>query len=111
MDNINENNKIVIGRVINKHATEAVWNEYPDFIPNIAETIVYDVDENYKYPRIKMGDGLTSVSKLPFIGNKLQINDNKPGHACRWFNTHAVEVANINPILDEGMVGYIILDE
>ena len=28
---------------------------------------MYDVDENYSYPRIKIGDGENYVSNLPFI--------------------------------------------
>lgn len=54
-------------RVINKHDTEANWNSHPSFIPDKSEIIVYDKDDNYDYPRIKIGDGVTTVVALPFI--------------------------------------------
>ena len=61
-------------RIINKHATEAVWKLATTFVPLQAETIVYDADYNadtnpngYKYERFKIGDGKTTVDKLPFV--------------------------------------------
>ena len=54
-------------RVINKHDTEANWNSHPSFIPDKSEIIVYDKDNNYNYPRVKIGDGVTTVVALPFI--------------------------------------------
>lgn len=54
-------------RVINKHDTEANWNSHPSFIPDKSEIIVYDKDDNYNYPRVKIGDGVTTVVALPFI--------------------------------------------
>ena len=56
-------------RVINKHDTEANWNSHPSFIPDKSELIVYDKDDNYNYPRVKIGDGVTTVVALPFIVN------------------------------------------
>lgn len=56
-------------RVINKHDTEANWNSHPSFIPDKSEIIVYDKDDNYNYPRVKIGDGVTTVVALPFIVN------------------------------------------
>lgn len=32
-----------------------------------SEIIVYDPDENYDYPRIKIGDGKTNINALPFV--------------------------------------------
>lgn len=54
-------------RVINKHDTEANWNSHPSFIPDKSEIIVYDKDDNYNYPRVKIGDGVTTIVALPFI--------------------------------------------
>lgn len=54
-------------RVINKHDTEANWNSHPSFIPDKSEIIVYDKDNNYNYPRVKIGDGVTNIVSLPFI--------------------------------------------
>lgn len=61
-------------RVINKHDTEANWNNHSNFIPNKSEIIVYDKDDNYNYPRVKIGDGVTNVNLLPFL-NEVISND------------------------------------
>ena len=54
-------------RVINKHDTEANWNSHPSFIPDKSEIIVYDKDDNYNYPRVKIGDGVTTISCYTII--------------------------------------------
>lgn len=57
-------------RHIQKHETEANWLALaPNFIPKRGEIIVYDVDENYNYERMKIGDGLTLLKDLPFSNN------------------------------------------
>ena len=38
-----------------------------NFTPFAGEIIIYDTDENYSYPRIKIGDGETNINNLPFI--------------------------------------------
>lgn len=53
-------------RVINKHDTETNWNKATAFIPKKGEIIVYDVDSTHSYERIKVGDGTTVVTALPF---------------------------------------------
>lgn len=58
--------KIIKTRIVHKHDTEANWNEVADFIPKLGEIIVYDVDGEHSYERIKIGDGITLVSNLPF---------------------------------------------
>jgi hypothetical protein len=67
--------KRIIGRIINKHGTEAYWLANHDFIPLLAETIVYDKDTNYPYERFKIGDGETDVSSLPFIDDPSKLNE------------------------------------
>ena len=64
-------------RIIHKHDTEANWNKAVNFIPKQGELIVYDIDENYDYERIKIGDGVTNVNNLSFS-------------AERWIETIAV---------------------
>lgn len=54
-------------RIVHKHDTEANWNKAINFIPKAGELIIYDPDENYVYSRIKIGDGVTIVTNLPFI--------------------------------------------
>lgn len=58
-------------RIIHKHDIEANWNKAVNFIPDKGETIVYDIDDNYSYERIKMGDGETTVIALPFITDNI----------------------------------------
>lgn len=53
-------------RIIHKHDTEANWLKATNFIPKQGEIIIYDIDNNYSYERIKIGDGETLVSNLPF---------------------------------------------
>lgn len=54
-------------RIQNKHDIEANWNLATNFIPLAGEVIVYD-DLN----QIKMGDGQTYLSELPFLDGKLK---------------------------------------
>ena len=53
-------------RIQHKHDTEANWDKATSFIPKQGEIIVYDIDDNYFYERIKIGDGITPVTNLPF---------------------------------------------
>lgn len=65
------NEKILSTRIINKHDSEAKWN-LVSFIPNCGEVIIYDIDENYAYERIKVGDGKTDINSLPFVGDDIR---------------------------------------
>ena len=69
------NTVLIKGRLIHKHDTEANWNKATNFYPRLGEIIVYDPDENYSYPRYKIGiwdgDEKTKteeklITKLPF---------------------------------------------
>lgn len=53
-------------RIQHKHDTEINWSKATGFIPKQGELIVYDIDDNYNYERIKIGDGVTNVNSLPF---------------------------------------------
>lgn len=64
--------KIMNGRLQDKHDIETNWNKATKFIPLIAETIVYDPDENHNVPRFKIGDGVTPVTELPFLKTQTQ---------------------------------------
>ena len=61
-------------RIIHKHETEADWNKATNFIPLLGELIVYDSDSNYPYARIKIGDGETVVTELPFVGSSEDVS-------------------------------------
>lgn len=63
-------------RLVNKHDIEANWLKAENFTPLQGELIVYDIDENYNYERIKMGDGVTNVNALPFISPQADWNQN-----------------------------------
>ena len=54
-------------RIQLKHDTEVNWDKATNFIPKLGEVIVYDVDDNYDFPRMKVGDGETVVTELPFV--------------------------------------------
>ena len=54
-------------RVVNKHATAAVWKDKTNFKPLQGEFVIYDQDSSNPTPRIKIGDGSTPVTELPFI--------------------------------------------
>ena len=69
-------------RIIHKHAVESDWAKAINFTPLKGELIVYDVDENYTYERIKIGDGVTNVNDLPFYSNKeMYIQNDEPQDA------------------------------
>lgn len=51
------------------HDTEANWVNMTSFIPEKGEPVVYDVDEDYNYERLKIGDGVRNVNELPFLEN------------------------------------------
>lgn len=53
-------------RIILKHDTESNWKLATGFTPKKGEIIIYDIDDNYSYERIKIGDGETNVNSLPF---------------------------------------------
>ena len=56
----------------NKHNTQAVWDTMTNYIPNKGEIIVYDRDDNTNYERFKIGDGIKTISQLPFYMEDLR---------------------------------------
>lgn len=55
-------------RITSKHGTEAQWTALKTpYIPNSGEIIVFDADFNFTEPRIKVGDGSSSATELPFV--------------------------------------------
>lgn len=59
-------------RIQHKHDTEANWLKATNFIPLQGEIIVYDKDDNYSYERLKIGDGETLITELPFITDTIE---------------------------------------
>lgn len=59
--------KKVKTRIIQKHDTSANWAQASNFYPEKGEIIIYDdVKDAAGAPKIKIGDGSTKVSNLPF---------------------------------------------
>lgn len=62
-------------RIQNRHDTEANWttasNATKPFIPLKGEVIVYDPDTTNTSPRVKIGDGVTKVGDLAFVGGDI----------------------------------------
>ena len=73
-----EKEKQLNGRIIHKHDTEINWLKAIGFTPKQGELIVYDVDENYNYQRIKIGDGIHNVNELPFYAGSWNDLIDKP---------------------------------
>lgn len=61
-------------RIIHKHDTEENWKKAVNFIPKKGEIIIYDIDNKINYQRLKIGDGVTVVSELPFYESFLWNN-------------------------------------
>ena len=55
-------------RIQLKNDTEENWNKATGFIPLQGELIIYLTDEVHPFSRIKVGDGVTPVTELPFVG-------------------------------------------
>lgn len=64
--------KVLNSRIVHKHDTAAHWSLATGFTPRAGELIVYDVDANYTYERIKVGDGVRNVNALPFVDDALR---------------------------------------
>ena len=60
--------KVINSRIRNKHDTESNWNSASSFVPEDGEVIIYDVDSSHSAPRVKIGDGTTTIANLPFAG-------------------------------------------
>jgi hypothetical protein len=61
-------------RIIHKHDTEENWKKAKNFIPKKGEIIIYDADNEVNYQRLKIGDGITIVSDLPFYKDSFSWN-------------------------------------
>lgn len=81
-------NKTVNTRIINKHDTTANWNKATNFIPKAGEIIIYD-----DVHRIKIGDGKTKVTSLPFSESALDTSITS--HINNKNNPHAVTKAQV----------------
>lgn len=101
-------------RIIHKHATAADWVKATGFIPMAGELIVYDIDADYDYERIKIGDGENNVNSLPFVDEALRatltelINavDDKVAAVSALVGDTAVSTQITNSIASKSDVGH-----
>ena len=64
--------KVLSSRIIHKHDTAANWAKATNFVPKQGELIVYDIDADYAYERIKIGDGTRNINALQFVDDVLR---------------------------------------
>lgn len=64
--------KILSSRIVHKHDVAANWSKAANFTPRAGELIVYDIDADYTYERIKIGDGTRNVNDLPFVDDAVR---------------------------------------
>lgn len=57
--------KTLSTHILNKHDVDTNWED-SSYVAKSGELIVYDVDSNNTSPRLKIGDGNTVTSDLPF---------------------------------------------
>ena len=63
--------KRVNSRIIHKHDTATNWLK-SSFVPLKGEVVVFDIDDDYSYERLKIGDGVKNVNALPFVEDALR---------------------------------------
>lgn len=101
------NEKKINSRIVHKHDIEANWLKAVNFIPYLGELIIYDIDDNYSYPRFKVGDGETNVNKLPFTSAPADWNQNDSNASDYIRNrTHWIEEEYEEIITLENQPGY-----
>lgn len=54
-------------RIQLKNDTETNWDKATNFVPRKGEAIIYLADGTHPFSRLKIGDGSTTVTNLPFI--------------------------------------------
>ena len=64
--------KTIHSRVQLKHDTEDHWLLATNFVPLAGEFIIYDVDASHTTPRLKVGNGVTTVTNLPFVSAEIK---------------------------------------
>lgn len=65
--------KQFIARLQQKHDIEANWTKAVNFVPKVAEIIVYDPDATHSESRFKIGDGVRKINELEFVRDTEEI--------------------------------------
>lgn len=78
--------KTLKARQVQKHDTEANWNTAGTngFIPKKGEIIIYDKDSTHTTIRIKIGDGSSNVTSLPFLLDGYATEDQVESASLTW---------------------------
>lgn len=116
------NEKNINTRIQHKHDIEANWLKAINFIPKAGELIIYDRDSTHNYERIKIGNGETLVSALPFYADNIEGANNTytatitttwTGSAAPYSQEIAVNgiTADDNPVVDLTLSGVYLNDQ
>lgn len=65
-------------RMQQKHDVAENWNKINNFVPGPGEIVVYDKDEDFARPRVKIGDGESSLKDLNFFTGEVYTQDFEP---------------------------------
>jgi len=94
-------------RMYQKRDTTEDWASATTFKPGPGELIIYEKDTNTVKPRMKIGDGETNLSDLPFLTGEVYAQANEPIDASEgaiWIN----EKEPLNALLSGGNEGRIL---
>lgn len=67
--------KTIKTRITLKHDTAANWGLVPNFVPKMAEPIIYENTSSNESPKMKIGNGIDKIADLPFIVEALSNSD------------------------------------
>jgi hypothetical protein len=108
------NAKTVNTRIQNKHDLEVNWKKAVGFIPLAGELVIYDKEVDaagnilelpkgrttaFTYERIKVGDGVTAISDLPFAFSTAFSGTRAEYTAA--YNTGSIPIGTLVIITDE----------
>ena len=65
--------KTIKSRLQMKNDTEANWKKAVNFVPKAGELIIYNIDDEHRAQRIKVGNGEDNVNDLPFVEQDLDL--------------------------------------
>lgn len=96
--------KNIKSRIVNKHDLESNWQLATGFTPMAGEIIVYDIDANYNYERIKIGDGSTNVNDLPFAVVQADWSVNDETSAAYVKNRTHYDGVELDEVLNKSII-------
>lgn len=99
-------------RLTLKNDTEENWEKAVNFVPKKGEPIIYNKDAKHNYSRIKIGDGITKVSNLPFsdIDNVAKLDADNTFSGSNEF-TQNIILNNVTPVKPWHVTNKAYVDE